>query len=170
MSRYGRILLNVVNVLSLLLLLAVTIAWATSYRWSVDLDFSEGSDLRLLSSQRGSIYLWLCRGGRFYSSSTCIKVDDARKLSRIVRVYGDDYDDGRLPVRILLSTGGVEDSKRIYAASDWLLAALAAALPACRFRNLWRNRRRRRLGICPACGYDLRATPDRCPECGQEAT
>lgn len=48
----------------------------------------------------------------------------------------------------------------------WMLAAAAGVLPA-----WWMIRRRRasrlRPGHCRRCGYDLRATPDRCPECGQ---
>jgi hypothetical protein len=45
----------------------------------------------------------------------------------------------------------------------------AVPLPPVVAIPLWRRRLRRRRaeGVCPQCGYDLRATPDRCPECGR---
>lgn len=31
----------------------------------------------------------------------------------------------------------------------------------------WKATRRRRAGFCPRCGYDVRASGERCPECGE---
>jgi hypothetical protein len=51
----------------------------------------------------------------------------------------------------------------------WLVVFVAAILPACWYAH-WVSRRGKPVGYCPACGYDLRATPDRCPECGKVPT
>ena len=48
----------------------------------------------------------------------------------------------------------------------WALALPAALLPALRMRSRVRSWRRRGPGLCTACGYDLRATRERCPDCG----
>ena len=50
----------------------------------------------------------------------------------------------------------------------WMLA-LPAGLPTSLKMILIFRRRHRPNGHCPDCGYDLRATPDRCPECGAES-
>ncbi len=58
-------------------------------------------------------------------------------------------------------------------AADWFLVFLTALLPLVRG---WRwtlsgvrrrvRARRSRLGLCVRCAYDLRGTPEQCPECG----
>jgi hypothetical protein len=49
----------------------------------------------------------------------------------------------------------------------WFLAITTGLPPALWLRAFRRRRRRRREGLCRRCGYDLRASPERCPECGQ---
>jgi hypothetical protein len=49
----------------------------------------------------------------------------------------------------------------------WLLMLPAGAFGGWMLRGWLRTRRAARLGRCSRCGYDLRATPERCPECGQ---
>jgi hypothetical protein len=57
----------------------------------------------------------------------------------------------------------------------WPLLATATAAPPLLWtllsgRRWHRARQRRRAGLCEHCGYDLRGSPERCPECGCAAS
>lgn len=67
------------------------------------------------------------------------------------------------------SVGRKLGTLNVYCPAWFPVAILAPYPPAALWRRL-RTRRRRRLGLCLKCGYDLRATPERCPECGREVT
>jgi hypothetical protein len=57
----------------------------------------------------------------------------------------------------------------IVAIPFWFFLILAAPYSTIRIKRAHgglRRRKRSRYGMCLSCGYDLRATPDRCPECG----
>jgi hypothetical protein len=53
----------------------------------------------------------------------------------------------------------------------WMILLVSGCLPAFQLIGTINKRRaqRRRTDLCRTCGYDLRATPDRCPECGTVA-
>jgi hypothetical protein len=52
-------------------------------------------------------------------------------------------------------------------APAWLIFPLAVIFPVRWSARQFRSQRRIRRGQCLKCGYDLRASTERCPECGQ---
>jgi len=61
------------------------------------------------------------------------------------------------------------NSSKVLVFPIWAICILASVLPLCWMRGALKSRRgvrRLKLGQCVHCGYDLRASTGRCPECG----
>jgi hypothetical protein len=180
----NRRLLNLLTFLSLLLCVAVCLLWVRSY-WVADAvhrvrgqPYSDDSRFlwsRGLESNRGWVELaWKnsyvrrasMRPGEpwFEDHTTLTEEQPFNKRWRLDR-----------PAWQVVRCDGWSHPGEEYAAvavPHWLLAAAFAAGPAYRLRTTARRSRaarRMRRRQCPTCGYDLRAAPGRCPECGTAA-
>ena len=167
--RIGRHILNAFTVVSLTLCVAIVVVWARSY-WH-DYWFSyvtEDYHYCTIRTPRGAIVFWLTvgtaemRAGSYWPVGAQHGVDDPTDAdSRFA-----DKSFWGLNWRHRINPRHRIASETVAAVHDGYFVVLFAILPL-RYA-LWRLRTRRRLrsGHCPRCNYDLRATPDRCPECG----
>lgn len=87
-------------------------------------------------------------------------VDSVTMDLRSGTVFGFGYD------RWQRQTPDVRMDGHSVTAPYWAVAALFAVAPVMAGVRWRRRHRRRTRGECLACGYDLRATLERCPECG----
>ena len=153
-----RRLFNLAAVVSLLLCVATLALWVRSYwrRDSVLVSLQGATETYVLESQKGIVLaLALSRStldGPAKWSFTSMPAGGATELKSF---YSFGYQ-GLSPSSL---------SGRIWF-PHWFFALLLAILPALHLRALICSRRHRRANHCPRCGYDLRATPQRCPECG----
>ena len=172
-----RRLLNLLTLLSLLLCVAAVVLWAWTYdNWRVGI-------------RRGQIVLYVARGDAgqsFVRQSIDRRAAERwgylhRHASTSATFAGFEYHHGTTPAPSTLpatrfrtspggrATTGLTFPFTLLAIPLWPLLPLTLTLPAVRLWLARRDRRRVRQGRCRACGYDLRSTPDRCPECGTEA-
>ena len=173
MSRLLRHTLNGLTLLSAALCVAAVVLWVRSYRAEHSFAWGEwpGPQGGVLVN-RGALWFFefcpsdipmtLAPAG--YTISPTTRTPEGYGGAHR-RVAGCRVIDGRIP------GGGLPGiTWHIVIVPCWLPCLLAGVLPALRGvpagRRWKQRRRRRRLGRCPRCGYDLRATPGRCPECG----
>jgi hypothetical protein len=171
--KLARVTFNVLTALSLALCVGVCVLWARSYRGTDILVWSEfGGPFYSLRSERGAVE-WVSHRGP--CPFGCLLWRPAFWWDRIppgVRIDVQMSPDGRwlMPDPGGLLVPGPLFPQRRQRIPWWPAALAAATLPAARGvaaarRGLARRAAARR-GLCRRCGYDLRATPGRCPECG----
>jgi hypothetical protein len=163
-------LLNALTALSLLLLVATAVLWVRSYRLV---------DYPKYQLDRGTAAMYSSRGGVRLSYATATELNPGLTWDRLKGLSYYPLNDTAHPFWNRLGIG--VDSGQSYASGNtvasrywgitlphWLIAAAMVLPPLARAVGCYRRRRRSVPGLCTKCGYDLRATPDRCPECGQE--
>jgi hypothetical protein len=152
--------LRFLALLSGLLCLAFVALWVRSY-WALDSVFFESIDHGyLISSSQGRIRAF--RRDAVYGSGGVLRG------SYPPLTFSEATAPGRREILGISSGASTFNGApaRWIIVPLWVLSVITAILPAMWLWHWRRMARRVRAGFCRACGYDLRATPQQCPECG----
>ena len=161
-----RRLLNLLTALSLLLCVAVCALWVRSHFVS---------DLFIADGPGAGAFLWTAPAIFRFQYSRDVDEGFPRKPHKvgIRHEVREPAPFERLPGEPIVNRHGFalvtgerwgQYNYAVYL-PGWSMLVLAIVLPVIRATLVFR---RQTPGLCPRCGYDLRATLDRCPECGTE--
>jgi hypothetical protein len=163
-----RPLFSTISALFLLLCVTVCVLWARSHFVADDLRGSwakNGHDLSIgIIGDSGAFHISVYRTSRTRPDPD---VEDGRRLSWSTDAPRGQWTKG---LRFGLHHNTFRIGPTAFAETFLALPAWGALLATAALPTAWLvttlRARRRAYGLCPACAYDLRATPDRCPECG----
>jgi hypothetical protein len=165
--RLLRILINAATALSFLLCAATVVLWVRSYTiaemWTVS------------PARRRCYFLTSSRGLLEIAGSTAFEKESPQWRPHITHLHYSPYPSRTAWYGFATMDGAYAFNwqfvgtfiYRSYTLPYPVPFAATLALPACWWLARCRRRApRHRPGLCRHCGYDCRATPDRCPECG----
>lgn len=168
-SQIRRQLTTIASVLPLALLLTTVVLWVRSNFVSDSLLWQSENRCIWLVNMNGRLRLqhaspadeW-CRQA-FLESPKGFRYERGEPAAELDRVPGSRI---QFDFAGFLLVTGERWQENLFCAliPHWFICAMLGLLPLLQTKALFSKRARG--DQCHRCGYDLRATPDRCPECG----
>ena len=165
----ARRILNVLTILSLVLCLAASMLWVRSH-WAADrFRVFRVPRVVALVSVHGRVGV-ACRKVNQAALDVPVHADRRFRLdsgpAAETPFWADDWPDWNARgFQFVRADDTISWQWRLWVPL-WFLVLALSLLPAASLMNRRRETYRKKHCRCPACGYDLRATPGRCPECG----
>src|SRR5665213_110111 len=166
-----RKLFTVLTALSLLLCLAGCIFWIRSYRSNESFAWNYKVVSTTFESGRGSIMFFELpnNGLDSFKHEVSPPLDLQRQNAEFFYLSGEAIGFG--PFAHFAYRGAFDFRSRTFGHAlllpNWFFVMCTSGAPLLRFRKLLKRRKWAATKRCLRCGYDLRETPERCPECGR---
>ena len=180
-------LFTLTSALSLILFTTTVVLWVRGYFVADAVGCEEASSVWSLWSCRGEFFCWSYYPPAGPSQPKTRFAHGQVKLDEGLYIRSMIHDEGQWSTdwnclglhlwigKTIASTGrggllGLTMApSRVVVVSDGWVVGLSMVIPLAWIRKHIQRRVRRHRRRCVRCGYDLRATPDRCPECGHIA-